>query len=97
MPIRHTEERSIRRERIEHWEVDQLFRQDIRQFGIKIWLEVGKSTREARLSQAVEQFRAIAASTPELQLDDLQIVALAKTLVNRSTANTDEVLTEPSV
>lgn len=86
----------IRKERIEHWEVDQLFRQDILPFGIKTPSDVAESTREARLSQAVEQFRAIEASIPELQLDDAQLVALAETFVDWTTANPDEGLTEPS-
>jgi hypothetical protein len=87
----------IRKERIEHWEVDQLIRQDIYPFGFRVQSELGERIREARLRQTIEHLRAIAASNPQIQLDDLQIVSLAEKLVDNMTANPGEGLNEPAV
>jgi len=85
----------IRKERIEHWEVDALFKQDILPFGFRIPSEISENTREARLEQILEILRSTASSNPQLNLDDDQIVSLAQQTIKSMEASPEEGLNDP--
>ena len=94
-PLGPEEDLRMRKERVEPWEVEQLFEQDIAPFGIRAPWEIGESTREERIDLAYEQLRGIASANPKFQVDDAQLRLLAEEVVMRMTAGRDEGLKDP--
>lgn len=96
-PFGHEEDLRIRKERVEPWEVNQLFAQDIHPFGGRLPSEVGQATREVRLRNVLESLSEAASSNPQFVIDASQLRSIAEAVVDRTTANPGEGLTEPTV